>query len=500
MANITIVGRYLTKDRRRPIVTGKLTLTPPVLQPQEDAIKPINASRDGDGGFSFKAVSSASPLTYVFIEELEGVTRQLSLTIPADVAGELSITALAGWVAPTHVAIDAPVPRSPRPGSLLAVAIGDSTTMGDSIHPAGFPYNANGTGQLADGSYPPVGPFEFRQGPRSWFHHACWGSKGRLRPLFNAGQGTDQTPGMLKRFQADVLAKAPDLVFVGDARNDLGNIPEATTRTNILTMIDRAQAAGITVALVTAYPDSNSGTATLVRRHNAWLRKVAQERRLILCDKYAAVVDPASATGAYLPAMTSDGTHTTYAGAAAAGARVLADLGGLLSGTSDWLPTNNVQDTNLLGQPLFQAAGGGWYVNGSAGTIAYETDAANYAGRAAVVTFTGADRFSNDVNMASRGISVGQRLKWVGLARVQNAVAGTLRWNLEIAAPGNGTYVVRPVETTASGMDMAWFQFDCEFVVPAGATTVRVGANVVSGTGAVSLAQQGLYNLDAIGT
>jgi acyl-CoA thioesterase-1 len=341
-----------------------------------------------------------------------------------------------------------------RSGAMRAIAIGDSTTMGDSVHPMGWVYNTGpSAGLLADGTYPPVGPLEYRHGPRSWFEHACLQSMGKLLPIFNAGQGSDTSDGMVKRFAADVLAKAPDVVFIGDGHND-GSMTEAQSRANITSMIDQAQGAGIRVVLVTAFPSDDS-TSIRMRRHNAWLKKLARSRGILLADKYAAVVDPAD--GTYLASMTVDGTHTSYAGAQAAGARVLSDIAGILAGGPDWLPTDNVQDTNLLGNGLFvnniTGASGTIYTNG-AGTTAFETDATKFLGRAAVCTLTAAGGLQADVNMAARGIAVGDRLKWAGLARVRNAVAGNLKWNLEISCPGVGNPTVRPVDTTASGMDM----------------------------------------------
>jgi hypothetical protein len=395
-------------------------------------------------------------------------------------------------------------PRTPRPGALLAVAVGDSRTMGDSTTPFAYQYNASppggplANGQLPDLTYPAVGPFEYRHGPRSWFEHACLASGGRLRALFNAGQGTDTTTGMLRRFPIDVVAKKPDIVFIGDTHND--NTGEAITRANILAMIDLAQAAGITVCLYSALPSDTAGTAAKLRRNNAWLKMTAQARRLLFVDPWSAVVDPAD--GTYLTAMTNDGTHASYLGARAAGLKVVADLAGFLSGTAEWLPTDNAQDTNLLTQGL-NLAGGGFYAT-STGTQAatYETDATKYLGRALVstITATGVSRISQDVTMSARGIAVGDRLKWVGLARVRNAAAGNLRWALEMYAPGNGAYITRPVENTLTGMDMPeWFYYETEFVVPAAATVLRVGANALSGTGEISLAQQGLYNLTKLG-
>ena len=384
-----------------------------------------------------------------------------------------------------------------RSGHLRAIAIGDSTTMGDSGHPGGWLFNVGPqAGQLSDGSYPPVGPFEYRHGPRSWFEHACWQSKGRLRPIFNAGQGSASSDTQLRRFGVDVLAKKPDLLFIGDAHND-GSIGEAQSRLNILTMIDQAQAAGIRVVLTTSFPSDTTATSARLRRHNTWLKMIAQQRGLLISDKYAALVDPTD--GTYLSTMQQDGTHSSYIGAAAAGARVLADLAPLLGSTSalEWLPSDNIQDTNLLTNGLLLTTGS-FTPNSGAGALTYETDATKFMGRAAVSVFTGAGRVSQDITMATRGISVGDRLKWVGLARVRNAVSGNMRWAIEMTIPG-GNWPVRPVEITASGMDMPeFFYYEAEMTVPAAATIVRVGANVTSGTGEISLAQQAVYNLTTL--
>lgn len=403
-------------------------------------------------------------------------------------------------VAPTE--LNRLTSRSPRPGSLLAIAMGDSTTAGDSVHPNWYflaAANLGGAapeGTLPDGTYPPVGPFELRMGARSWFHQACWQSGGRLRPLFNAAQGSDRTPGMVARFPIDVIAKKPDIVFLGDARNDWGNgIPTATSRANILKMIDMAQEAGITVVLVSIYPDDDVNFTKINREHNVWLRNVAQARRLAFCDKYAAVADPAD--GTWLASMQLDGVHASYLGAKTAGAKVLADLTGILSGGPEWLPSDNVQNPNILKNGLFLnniGSYGNTFNTGSNATVTYETDATSFKGRAAVVAFTGASNLSYDLSLAAYGYSVGDRLKWAGLARVRNAVTGNMKWNLEMQCLGQGDYIVRPVETLQA-LDMGWFYYEAEFVVPAGATVLRIGANILSGTGEVSFAQQGLYNL-----
>jgi len=414
----------------------------------------------------------------------------------SDLTGKPTIPSSPGQVGAEPVGLSISTSRSltqrASAGALQVIAIGDSRTMGDSAHPNGALFNANsgqGGQDPVTGLYPVTGPYEYRQGPRSWFQHMCWQSKGRLRPLFNAAQGSDTTRGMLARFPADVVAKNPDLVLIGDSHND--GFTDTETRANITAMVDLALAAGIRVALYSALPSDNLGKGIVLRRYNTWLKSFAQSRHLAFIDLWPAVIDIAD--GTYLASMTNDGTHLTYSGAAAAGAKALSDLSGILAGGSDWLPVDNTSDVNMITNPIF-SAGGLWYTSGGTATGAFETDPVNYFGKAWAVTITVAGTLlRQDVGLTKA--SPGDRLKWVGLVRVENAAANGMRWSLEISSPGISTYYVRPVEMTATGMDMPWFYYECEYVVPAGATTLRLGVNTQTGTGKVSLAQQGLYNL-----
>lgn len=105
MARVTVVGRYLTLDRRQPVVTGSLILVPPVPMPGEQQVENIRPSRRGNGDFSFLAESGGTDRTFVFRENLEGVSRTLSLVVPADAFGELRIADLSGWSSPSHVVL-----------------------------------------------------------------------------------------------------------------------------------------------------------------------------------------------------------------------------------------------------------------------------------------------------------------------------------------------------------------------------------------------------------
>jgi hypothetical protein len=216
------------------------------------------------------------------------------------------------------------------------------------------------------------------------------------------------------------------------------------------------------------------------------------------------VVDATSTTGAWQGALTIDaGTHPNTAGAAAAGARVVADLAGLLRGNSSqwgpWAPTDRVSGTNLLINPLMQddinadGKADSWACNGTPTTV---VDGAVLGKAQQVVIASGTGNIHQDVSVDGVNVRVGDRIKWAGLVKTI-AAAGSLNWYMNLSFPTGSptapdvTYPVQPVV----GLDLPWSYFEAEVVVPVGATSVRIGIYWTAGTGTVSLAQQGLYNM-----
>jgi lysophospholipase L1-like esterase len=396
---------------------------------------------------------------------------------------------------------------------LRAVAIGDSTTAGNT-RTTGFTMAAVNAGTNVR-SYTQFMGSQGQQmaGPQSWFTYACLLSKGRLVNVYNAGLGNDRTPFMVERFPTDVVAMNPDVVFLGNAHNDFSTgsgVTEAMTRANIQQMIDMAHQAGIIPILVTNYPD-NAPTpyGPPIRRHNAWLKKIAAEQSLLLIDLYAAVVDPASATGAWKATYTADGTHASSLGAQVAGQRVIDELGGLLRGGPSWLPSSNVLDVGaqLISNPLFITPSGtaglaqSWGASGTGNTYALAADAA-VLGNAQTITFANLAalaRLYRDAAVDGSAVRVGDRIRWAGLFKTNGAAAGNLRWYLQFQFPGVSTYEVRPLDQLVGGIDIPnWAYFEVDAVVPVGATLWRVGVCADQGSGSVSLAQQGAYNLSKL--
>ncbi len=132
------------------------------------------------------------------------------------------------------------------------------------------------------------------------------------------GQGTTR---MLARFRSDVIALKPQAVIIVAGTNDLvaadTRIGPEQTMANIETLVDLAQANGISVILTTLPPaqrfSNRPGFAPqpYVARLNQQLRELAQRRGLALADFHAALVAPGGT--AYRAGFSEDGVHPNAA-------------------------------------------------------------------------------------------------------------------------------------------------------------------------------------------
>ena len=84
------------------------------------------------------------------------------------------------------------------------------------------------------------------------------------------------------------------------------------------------------------------------------------------------------------------------------------------------------------------------------------------------------------------------------MLKFEGAGSGTLVPQPALYYPGVTGYQWSPI-TYSTGVDTGWFYFECDSIVPASATLVRVGATTNAGTGKVWTGQIGLYNLSKIG-
>lgn len=155
-------------------------------------------------------------------------------------------------------------------------------------------------------------------GSGKWIDYLTAVSGGRVRLMANRGVSGDTTTLMLARFDTDVIALHPDFVIIGGPTNDHSQgIPEATTRSNLAAMINKARAAGIPVIMRNCWPSDTTGSSppwntialrrAVIQRHNAWLTLYAAGQGIPVLDVYTPTVDPA--TGGLKAGFGGDGTH-----------------------------------------------------------------------------------------------------------------------------------------------------------------------------------------------
>jgi lysophospholipase L1-like esterase len=184
---------------------------------------------------------------------------------------------------PTTVPTPTPVPtKKPTPHVYTFVAMGDSLTSG----------------------YGDPGP--------AWPERLD-AEDANLRLVNNAGVPGDTTAQMLARFNRDVLAYNPEVLFIMGGTNDLGhNISQATTIANLKAMIVAANAKGIRIDLMTVPPNASSGMADEIDSLNAAITHLGNSYRLVVIDIHSPL---STSIGTYVPRYTVDGLHFSAAGA-----------------------------------------------------------------------------------------------------------------------------------------------------------------------------------------
>jgi lysophospholipase L1-like esterase len=132
-----------------------------------------------------------------------------------------------------------------------------------------------------------------------------------------AGVGGHKSNDMLARLDKDVLSKQPDWMFLSCGVNDVwhgvNGVPLDTYKTNITSIVDRAQAQSVKVVILTATPigeDENDNNRKLAA-YNDFLRELAGQRKLPLADLNTAfqrILKPLAPTKDSR-FLTADGVH-----------------------------------------------------------------------------------------------------------------------------------------------------------------------------------------------
>jgi len=113
--------------------------------------------------------------------------------------------------------------------------------------------------------------------------------------VINAGISGHKSNQMLERLQKDVLDHKPTWVSISCGVNDvwhqfnpqLKGVELPDYKKNMTEIIDRCQKAGAKVLLLTATPifeDLNSKENETLRPYNEFLRELAKEKKIVLCD------------------------------------------------------------------------------------------------------------------------------------------------------------------------------------------------------------------------
>lgn len=138
-----------------------------------------------------------------------------------------------------------------------------------------------------------------------------------------AGISGHKSNQMLERLERDVLSKKPDWMTLSCGVNDVwhgaNGVPLEQYNTNITQMVEKCQAAGVKVVILTSTmigeDEPNENNRKLVA-YNEFLRTLAKEKKCLLADlnadMQAAIAKAGPAKKGNL--LTSDGVHMNPAG------------------------------------------------------------------------------------------------------------------------------------------------------------------------------------------
>jgi len=129
-----------------------------------------------------------------------------------------------------------------------------------------------------------------------------------------AGVSGNTSRDMLARLDTDVIAKKPDWMTVDAGGNDVwhGSVEFDAYMSNMTQIVDRAQKAGIRVALQTCTPlfeDLNGDFNKKLAYYNQFQRYLAAQRGCVLADLNQAAVDVLKTKTGMENILTTDGVH-----------------------------------------------------------------------------------------------------------------------------------------------------------------------------------------------
>jgi lysophospholipase L1-like esterase len=220
-----------------------------------------------------------------------------------------SFAILAALIAASHLA-QAEIPV--KPGDKVAF-LGDSITQAGQGSPGGY-VQLIGSGLAANGV---------------------------KIEIIGAGISGHKSNQMLDRLERDVLSKKPQWMTLSCGVNDVWHgdkgVPLEDYKKNITSIVDKAQAAGIKVVILTSTmigeDQANPNNQKLIS-YNEFLRDLAKEKKCLFADlngemqaALAAAVKAQAKPGNKGNLLTSDGVHMAFAGNQMMALGVLKGLG-----------------------------------------------------------------------------------------------------------------------------------------------------------------------------
>jgi lysophospholipase L1-like esterase len=135
-----------------------------------------------------------------------------------------------------------------------------------------------------------------------------------------AGIGGQKSNQMLARTDG-LVGKKPEWMTLSCGVNDVwhgaGGVPLDAYRTNITAIVDKAQAAGVKVVILTATvigEDVNNANNQKLAAYNEFLRELAKEKKCLLADLNADFQQVLKAGAKPGNVLTTDGVHMNSAG------------------------------------------------------------------------------------------------------------------------------------------------------------------------------------------
>ena len=134
--------------------------------------------------------------------------------------------------------------------------------------------------------------------------------------VINAGISGHKSNDMLARLQRDVIDRRPTWVSISCGVNDVWHgergVPLADYKSNMTEIVEKCEAAGIKVLLLTAtpiYENPKSNENQKLAAYNDFLRELAESKKLVLCDLNRAFMSVYTRKRTDENILTTDGVH-----------------------------------------------------------------------------------------------------------------------------------------------------------------------------------------------